>query len=122
MVKEDAHLCGSLSDHQDIISDRGSPSVSNHPHVIPRSPRTPNRYTRNFGRTSLAIRILRVAKGVLDLGLASISAAGEEIVAHGNSDLANDVDEVVVEDHVGPAFATIDGKAFTSLAALCLAK
>ena len=113
-MKKDAHLCGSLSDHQHIILEREG--LPYHPHATPRSPNTPNKHTRNFERPLLAVRILRVAEGVLNLGLASISAASEVIVAHGNGNLAHDIDEVVLKYHVGPAFATIDGKAFRSLA------
>ena len=94
-------------------------SAGNHPHIYSRLTKAPNLQTRNSWKPLLAIRILRVSEGVLDLGLASISCAGEEIVAHGNSNLANDVDEVVVKDHVCPALATIDGEAFRSLAIWC---
>merc|ERR1719423_548977 len=59
----------------------------------------------------LAVCILLVAESVLDLGLAPICRTGEEVVAHGNGNIATDIDLVIVEDHVRPSLATIDRKA-----------
>merc|ERR1712136_262877 len=37
--------------------------------------------------------------------------SGAEVVAHGNGNIATDIDLVIVEDHVRPSLATIDRKA-----------
>ena len=58
----------------------------------------------------LAVSILLVAESVLNFGLASICSAGEEVVAHGNGNIATDINLVVVKNHVRPSLSTVDGK------------
>ena len=48
----------------------------------------------------LAVRILLVAESVLNFGLASICSAGEKVVAHGNGNIAADMNFVVVKNHI----------------------
>ena len=55
-------------------------------------------------------------KRIFHLGLAAIRAASEIIVSHGNSNLTHHIDLVVVKDHLRPALAAVDGKAFMALA------
>ena len=59
----------------------------------------------------LAVRILLVAESVLNFGLASICSAGEEVVAHGNGNIASHINLVVVKNHVRPSLSTVDGEA-----------
>ena len=55
--------------------------------------------------------ILLVAESILNFGLASICSAGEEVGAHSNGNLSTDINLVVLEDHVRPSLAAVDGKA-----------
>mmetsp|Transcript_44348 Transcript_44348/g.101667 ORF Transcript_44348/g.101667 Transcript_44348/m.101667 type:complete len:268 (-) Transcript_44348:322-1125(-) len=66
----------------------------------------------------LAVRVLLVAEGVLDLGLAARGRAREVIVAHRNTDVALQLDLVVVIDAVGPALAPVDGEASILIVAI----
>ena len=50
-------------------------------------------------------------KTQVHLGLASIRAAGEIVVSHGDGRVAVHVHLVVVEHNVGPALAAVDGEA-----------
>ena len=59
----------------------------------------------------LAVRILLVAESVLNFGLASICSAGEEVVAHGNGNIASDINLVVVKTTFDHPFPTVDGEA-----------
>ena len=59
----------------------------------------------------VAVRILLIAERILHLGLASIGAAGEVVVAHGDGRVAIHLNLVVVEHDVSPALATVDGEA-----------
>ena len=59
----------------------------------------------------LSISILFVAKCVLHLGLTSISSTGKVVGAHGDSDIAVQINLVIVKDHIWPALATTDSKA-----------
>ena len=61
--------------------------------------------------THFPISILLITERVLHLGLASVGAAGEVVISHGDSGVAVHVNLVVVEHDVRPAFATVDGKA-----------
>ena len=58
----------------------------------------------------LAVGVPLVAERVLHLGLASICSAGEEVGAHGNGNIASDVDLVVFKNHVRPSFSAIYGE------------
>ena len=60
---------------------------------------------------NITVSILLVAKRILHLRLASISAAGEIVVAHGDGRVAIHLNLVVVENDVSPALATVDGEA-----------
>mmetsp|Transcript_50032 Transcript_50032/g.82311 ORF Transcript_50032/g.82311 Transcript_50032/m.82311 type:complete len:295 (+) Transcript_50032:64-948(+) len=59
----------------------------------------------------LSIFALPVAKGVLHFADGSIRTAAEVVVAHGNGNVAVQVDLMVVEHHIGPTLATVDGEA-----------
>ena len=59
----------------------------------------------------IAVRILLIAERILHLGLASIGAAGEIVVAHGDGRVAIHLNLVVVEHNLSPALATVDSKA-----------
>ena len=48
----------------------------------------------------LAISILLVPKGVLDLGLAVVIRCSEVVVPHGNGNISTDIDLVVVKNDV----------------------
>ena len=58
----------------------------------------------------LAVGIPLVAERVLHFGLAAICSVGEVVGAHGNGNIAADIDLVVLEDHVRPSFSTIYGE------------
>ena len=54
---------------------------------------------------------LAVAKRVLDLGLLTGSCTGEVVGAHRDARPADDLDLVIVEDHLAPALAAVDREA-----------
>ena len=59
----------------------------------------------------LAVGVPFVAERVLHFGLAAICSVGEVVGAHGNGSLSTDINLVVLEDHVRPSLAAVDGKA-----------
>ena len=66
----------------------------------------------------LAVGVLLVTKGVLHFGLASIRAAGEIVISHGNGRIAGHLDLVVVEHNVRPTLAAVDREAGVLLVAV----
>jgi len=61
--------------------------------------------------SQLAVRILLVAKGVLDAADRCGGGACEPVLAHCDGKVAVEIDLVVAEDDVCPALAAVDGEA-----------
>ena len=59
----------------------------------------------------LAVGVPLVAERVLHFGLAAICSVGEVVGAHGDGNIASDINLVVFKNHVRPSFSTVDGKA-----------
>jgi len=52
------------------------------------------------GRYVLYILVLLVAKGILDFGLAAVCGRSEIVVAHGDGNVAVQLNLMVVEDNI----------------------
>merc|ERR1740121_3497084 len=58
-----------------------------------------------------AVFIFLIAEGVLDLSFRRVGGGGEVVSAHGDCGIATQLNLVVLEDHVRPALAAVDGEA-----------
>mmetsp|Transcript_3612 Transcript_3612/g.5408 ORF Transcript_3612/g.5408 Transcript_3612/m.5408 type:complete len:441 (-) Transcript_3612:262-1584(-) len=58
----------------------------------------------------LAVIVLLVTEGVLDLDLAVVRGVGEVVVAHSYGAITKDLNLVVVEHNIRPALATVNGE------------